>query len=820
MPLCYWPIIALILSAATGAAVARAWGRAVRSTRPHSRPSPTTPGLRAADHARQSAQLGRQAHPPGRNPQPGSARQVRINLPADSGPEVRVTVEDLRSRRRGAILYSGIQPVVAPEAAPADRPAALRQAWEAMTAVGTRGGLRRLRSSVSPEIALAAAAALLYLITRLWMIDTFPIFFYSDEANNVWHGEQALQNGLLGDDGAWPAVYFPWDSNRWTPAITVYLHGLAAALFGKSIFVARTLNVLITLAGTLAVASILKQHFHSRFWWASILLAVSIPTWFLYSRTVFDAVACVALYAVFLLAYLHYRFRSPRALPLTVLAGALSFYSYSNMHALILLLGACLAVSDFGYHALHRRIWLRTLPLLAFLAFPFFQFRSLHPDSFVENLTAIGSYWVQDLSLPAKLVRYAQTYVQGLNPLYWFVPQVQQTSILPNQNLAGAGHLGIVMLPLISAGLYACLRSLRSPAHRVVLLSMLVVPVGAALDSIEITRVLPMIVPALILGVLGLEWLSARLPTVPYGVLATVLAVVLSGLGIARMRGALIDGPTSYLDYGLEGAQFGAKQVFQDTIPRLLAEDPEALVVMTTTWANNTDQYPRFFFSKEDQARIGFGNARDYLLQKRPVGPHIIVGMTPAEYRDAVASPLLARVDVETVIYAPTGDPAFYFARFEYAEGADQHFRQQELLRLQPVESTVQILGQEASVWHSMLSDTDINHLFDGLTETVVRGDRVNPFRVEVRFPQPIELHAVSLTVGSIPDFTVALVISSPSSSEPLSLSERFKDLGLDPTVTIQLPASGVTASTIALEITDNTVGPEAMIHVWEISFR
>ncbi len=652
------------------------------------------------------------------------------------------------------------------------------------------------------------------------MIDTFPIFFYSDEANNVWHGEQALQHGLLGDDGGWPAVYFQWDSNRWTPAITVYLHGLAAALFGKSIFVARTLNVLITLAGTLAVATILKEYFRSRFWWASILLAISIPAWFLYSRTVFDAVASVALYAVFLLAYMQYRFRSPRALPLAVLAGALTFYSYSNMHALILLLGACLLVSDFRYHFLHRRFWLRTLPLLAILTIPFIQFRNLHPDSFVENLTAIDSYWVQDLSLPAKLVRYAQTYLQGFNPFFWFVPKPEQMSILPNQNLAGAGHLGIVMLPLISAGLYASLRSLRSPAHRVILLSMLVVPVGAALDSIEITRVLAMVVPALLVGTLGLEWLSARLPTVPYGVQATVLAVVLAGLGFARMHGALVDGPTSYRDYGLEGAQFGAKQVFQDTIPRLLAEDPEAVVVMTTTWANNTDEYPRFFFSKEDLARVGFGNARDYLVSKLPVGPHVLIGMTPAEYRDAVASPLLARIDVETVIDAPNGDPAFYFARFEYAEGADQYFRQMELLRLQPVEDTVQILGQTATVSHSRLNDTDIQRLFDGSKETVVRGDRVNPLRVEVRFPQPIVLHEVSLTVGSIRDFTVGLQVSASSSSEPLSLSERFKDLGADPTVTFLLPAPGVTASTIALELTDNTAGPEAMIHVWEITFR
>jgi hypothetical protein len=822
MPPCLWTVIALFLSAATGAAVARAFGRVLPSGRRGSRISPpaVTPGQGTPLPTPLPTLPEGQVEPPSRSRQGGSGREIRLNLPADAGPQVRVTVESLPTRGRSTFLYSGILPVEDPKQASLVRPRGLRGAWAALTATGARWRSGPLRAHGSPEIAIAVAAALLYLITRLWMIDTFPIFFYSDEANNVWFGEQALQHGLLGDDGAWPAVYFPWDANRWTPAISVYLHGVVAALFGKSILVARTVNVLLTLAGTLAVAWILKEHFRSRHWWASILLAIGIPAWFLYSRTVFDTVAATCYYAVFLLTYLHYRFHSARALPLAALAGAMAFYSYSNMQAIMVLLSACLFVSDFRYHAAHRRIWLGTLPLVAILAVPFIQFRSLHPGSFVGNLTAIGSYWVEDLPLLAKLARYAQIYLQGLNPLFWFAPQVGQTSVLPNQNLAGSGHLGILMLPLMSLGLYVSLRNLRSPAHRLVLLSMLVVPVGAALDSIEITRVLAMVVPALILGGLGLEWLAARLPTIPYGVQAVVLAVALAGLGLARMHGALVDGPTSYTDYGLEGAQFGAKAVFQDTLPRLLAEDPKAVIVMTTTWANNTHEYPRFFFSKEDQARVGFGNARDYLVSKLPAGPHVIIGMTPAEYRDAVASPLLARVDVETVIYAPNGDPAFYFARFEYAEYADRYFRQQDLLRLQPVESTVQILGQSASVWHSRLSDSDISRLFDGLKETVVRGDRVNPLRVEVRFPQPIVLREVSLTVGSIQDFTVGLEVSSPSSSEPISLSERFRDLGLDPTVTFQLPAPGVTTSTIALEIFDNTLGPEAQIHVWEITFH
>jgi 4-amino-4-deoxy-L-arabinose transferase-like glycosyltransferase len=753
----------------------------------------------------------------------GDPQEIRLRLPPDAGPQIRVTVETSPADGHASSLYTALVPL---HQAPgrvelaADRSAKPHQWVEWWRTVRDRLRVGAIARKLPLDSSLAAIAVVVYLATRLWAIDTFPVFFYSDEANNVWFGEQALQHGLLGEDGSWPAVYFPWDSNRWTPALTVYVYGLTAAVFGKSIVVARSTGAFITLAGVLAVAWILKDHFRSRFWWASILLAACIPTWFLYSRTVFDAVAATSLYAIFLFAYLRYRFRSPGYLGLAAIAGAAAFYSYSNMQAIIAALAACLLVSDLRYHVSNSRTWLRVSPLLVLLAVPLMEFRILHPTAVTENLSAIGSYWMEGLSFSAKLGRYALNYLHGLNPIYWFAPQNGESEILPDQSIPGAGHLGILMLPLVALGLIVALRNLRSPLHRLLLFSVLVVPVGGALDTIEITRVLAMVIPALILAVVGLDLLASRLTAIPRVLQTAFVAVVLAALGIARLTGALANGPTWSSDYGLGGSQFGAKAVFQDAIPQLLAEDPARVVIMTTTWANNVDQYPRFFLSQEMQLRVKFGNVRDYLSTRLELNPGMVIVMTPPEFADAQASPVLASIDVLKTILAPDGKPAFYFARLTYVEDVDRVLEQVYASQQQLVEDIVDLKGQTVQILHSRLGDGLPANMFDGDPGSLVRGDRVNPFEVELRFTQPILLSGVSLTTGSMGDFSVDLQVFTSPDAEPWSVSQRYTGLPADPTVSLELPTPAPSVSVLRLQITDHTAGREAQIHVREIDLR
>lgn len=675
----------------------------------------------------------------------------------------------------------------------------------------------RMAESHLPDTALAAVAALLYLVTRLWAIDSFPIFFYSDEANYVLFGEQALQHGLLGADSAWPALYFELETNRWTPGLSVYIHGLVAAAFGKSISTARTTSALISLGGMLALAWFLKEFFRSRFWWASILLGVSIPAWFLYSRTAFDTVVATSFYAAFLFTYMLYRFRSHRYLPLAAVVGAAAFYSYSNMQATMALLAACLLASDYRYHAFHRRVWWRSLPVLAFLALPFVEFLCLHPHAFADHLRAIGSYWFEGSSLPAALSQYGQRYLRGLSPVYWFVPQTGDANVLPNQSIPGAGHLGIVMLPLVSLGLCVTLRRLRSPAHRIVLLSLLVIPAGGAMDTVEIPRVLALIVPALILAVLGLDLLGSRLPGIRHTLQALFVAIALSALGLARLHAGVVHGPTWYSDYGSEGMQYGAKQIYAEAIPRLLRANPDALIIMSTTWANNTHVYPRFFLSAEQAARVTPGTVHGFLQQKLELDRQMIFGMTPREYREAIADPVIQDAEVLEIIPDPAGEPAFYFARLTYAEQADAIFRERAQARQKLIEETVDVEGQSVRVLHSVLGSGVIQHAFDGDFDTLVRGEGANPFVVDVLFPQPRDIPSVTITVGTMPDFTITTALVGSGPNGKTRYSQRYTDLGLDPTVKLDFGDAGKDVTELRIELMDNRAGPVALIHVRDI---
>src|SRR5262249_53510350 len=67
----------------------------------------------------------------------------------------------------------------------------------------------------STSARLFGVGVLLCLVTRVWAIDQFPIYFYSDEANSVLLGQHLLANHLVGSDGIVLPLYFEGDNNRW-----------------------------------------------------------------------------------------------------------------------------------------------------------------------------------------------------------------------------------------------------------------------------------------------------------------------------------------------------------------------------------------------------------------------------------------------------------------------------------------------------------------------------------------------------------------------------------------------------------------------------
>jgi hypothetical protein len=668
----------------------------------------------------------------------------------------------------------------------------------------------------------------IYAITRLWALDRFPIFFFADETANPLFAIGLIARGFRDASGNWFPLYFDAAANRWTPLLSVYVHAVTLLLFGKSLFVTRATSAVFSLLAAASVGLILKQVFKLRFWWVGALLLGLTPAWFLHSRTAFETVIMVSFFAAFLLCYMLYRARSPRYLYAALVLGAAAFYTYSNGQSLMAAMGVLLLISDWRYHWEQRRIVARGLALGLLLILPLLIFRIQHPSAFGDTLRTIDSYLTQNITIAEKVQLIAQTYFYALSPQYLFLPNDHD---LPRHTMLGYGHMGLALLPLVLVGLAISLWRWRSSPHRAVLLSALAAPVGAALVGVGITRVLALVIPTSLLAGLGLnailEWLSGRLAkwqplsARAAGLVSAAAFVLLAWASLGMLRDALTNGPLWYHDYGLYGMQYGAEQLFGEAIPAELAADPNVTLMVSSTWANGTDEFVTFFLKPAQQARIMIRDLDYYTFSQNDLTNAVLV-MTPGEYQAAVADKKFKSVQVQRILPYPDGTPGFYFARLTYADDVAAIFAAEEADRQKPVEESFVLDGQTVTVRHSQFDAGQLRDMFDGDRFTLARGQEANPLMVELVFPQPRNLTGLTLDLGAMDYFSVTVTLTTADSAVPVVFSQPpYQHLPADPHVTLDLSTiqggAPVPVKTLRLEIKDLLAGRTAHIHVREI---
>jgi hypothetical protein len=168
----------------------------------------------------------------------------------------------------------------------------------------------------------------------------------------------------------------------------------------------------------------------------------------------------------------------------------------------------------------------------------------------------------------------------------------------------------------------------------------------------------------------------------------------------------------------------------------------------------------------------------------------------------------------------PDGSPGFYFARLEYSAQADALFEQERLARQQPVTETIEIDDQVVTVTHTQLGGGQLRDLVDGDPFTVLRGVEANPIVFDFQFPAARPLSGVTLTTGTMADFTVTLRLYAPGAAEPTVYAQSYRGLPDDPSVTLQFGQAPPAADRIVVEILDQRAGPAALIHVREVTFN
>lgn len=715
-------------------------------------------------------------------------------------------------------------------------------------------------------LAAFVVAMLIYAATRLIGLADYPIYFFSDEAIQAVSAADLIRDGFRNSDGMlWP----PYFKNFavWNLGLSVYLQLLPVRLFGMSVYVTRLVSVFVGMVGVAAVAATLRNVFRARGWYLSVLLLAATPAWFLHSRTAFETAEMVAFYALFILCYLLYRTRSAVWVYPAMVFAAAAFYSYSNGQAIIGLLVLALAVVDAPYHlrqiretrdeirvksarsdrisylvsrisyfvSRYRLVLLVVLALL--LIWPYVRFRLAYPTDLSYHLRSLNSYWFNDISTAEKLGQFADRYLYGLSPAYWFRPNDHD---LARHRMVGYyGHMRPEFLPLIVLGIVVAVGGMfgkgegekgrRGAGYRVVLLALLAAPVGAALVDIAVTRVLSVVVPATLLAGIGIDWILVRLARLGRGegekgrkgerargsaVVAAGAFVVLALMSLGMLRLALSEGPTWFTDYTMGGMQYGARQLF-GIIEERLAADPATRVMLTPDWANGTTMFPQFFLTPEQQARVQTFNVDAFIGEKRELTPDMLFIMMPAEVDRARASGKFERVDIEGEIPYPDGRTGFYLVRLAYMPDIDAVFAAElEELR-RPVTEPGTLDGAPVTVTHTRFEAGQLSDLFDGDTFTLVRHISANPVRYEIVFDAPRPVSGLALDLGSM-DAGVAVTLIAPD-GQSAAYSQEFRGLGPDPHIELPFPDPPPLVASMTLELRDLNRGEDVKIHVREL---
>jgi hypothetical protein len=671
----------------------------------------------------------------------------------------------------------------------------------------------------------------LYLATRLIQLPDFPIYFFTDEAIQTQHAADLINNGYKDAQGVFLPTYFE-NGGQYNLSLSVYAQVLPTLIFGKSIWVTRGVSVLVTLVAAVSLGLILRDSFHSRYWWLGPLLLATTPTWFLHSRTAFETVLMTSMYAGFLYFYLRYRRGHPASLLIALVFGALAFYAYSPGQVIMVVTGLFLLIADARYHWQNRKMALLGLGLLTLLTLPYVRFSLAEGQERFQHLTVLNSYWVKPIPLYEKIINYILHYLKGFNPLYWFWPNPSFIeSLWPQVNLPswsfsnqldltrhtmrGYGHLLWVTFPFWVIGLVRCIKRFKDPAHRTLILATLAAPSGAAIVDWGITRGMVFIIPTLIITALGLDsaftWLERKFKNFHYARISTLFFVVSAFFSAWMLGDALINGPTWYYDYGLAGMQYGGRQVFSQAIEIARAE-PDTTVLVSSTWANGPDVVMRYF--TDDLPNVRMGNINAFAERYQPLDRNLLFIMTEDDLRFIEESEKFTDVTVEETLPYPDGREGFYLVRLNYVENIQAILEAERIARQTLLIETLTINGQAMEVHYPTLDMNEIGHIFDGDPTTLIRTLEANPLRLILKFVQPIEVNKITAIVGGTPTRVSATALLGES--ELGIKTTEVESALVNRNVALHFQEN-LFADTINIEIFNPHDGEIAHVHLWEI---
>jgi 4-amino-4-deoxy-L-arabinose transferase-like glycosyltransferase len=317
------------------------------------------------------------------------------------------------------------------------------------------------------------------------------------------------------------------------------------------------------------------------------------------------------------------------------------------------------------------------------------------------------------------------------------------------------------------------------------------------------------------------RWPQPKLWNLSQTTLALSAFVVLVSANVLMLNDALRNGPLWFRDYGLGGMQYGAFQIF-DILEKYVKEHPETRVIFSPDWANGTDVIARFFLG--DATPIQIGSVRGHITQKLPLDDNTLFIMTPQEYNAVLENTKFAKIDVETIISYPDGNPGFYFVHLRYVDNIDEIFAAEKAARQVLQETVLTIDGQEVQLRYPYLDSEfqpqSMALIFDNDPFTVAKTFETNPFVFEMIFPAPRTLNGFSIIIGSATvQVTLKCYSTSTSGAEPIVYTFDGEGTRQQPELSFDLPEP-TEAQVLRVEVLDLLSPEQSKVHIWELKLH
>jgi hypothetical protein len=741
--------------------------------------------------------------PDGLSPQDPHNNHLQIDLYLAPGEKLNLSVETRPGPPEVQITQAGARASVIPPNAVHLLAHGLKTAWSWLKN-GGRG--------------LFLLAMLVYLATRLVGLVEFPVSFTGREAASANLAYDLLQNEGHNADGSLLPLYQQGYSSNYDFGWLVYLQLPAVLLFGKSVLAIRASEALVSSLTALWLSLILRDIYHQPRWWLAPLALAAVPTWFIHTRLALGYSTAVAFYSGFLYYYLLAFVRRPIYLYPAFLFGMLASYTSTSLPLILMVTAFLFFVSNPRHFWRQPKTTAGALLLLVGLVFLQFNFFWQHPGEIARQLDASGSLWNAQKTLESKLFYGVANYLWAINPKRWFFRLDPEAPLFAMKYYT---LLPWTYLPFLLTGLGVAFYRVRETIYRLPLLSLVAVPATAALADPAARRMLVIVIPFVLFSIIGLDYLTTelhlparlkKLLDLPGSINSQKVVYVLAGLlaagAILMTADAVRLGPRWYSETGMEGNQYGARQVFEQA--KRIYQNSQSEVWIEPGWLPDLDQTARFFIPAAMPVYLKAFDQNEFdpelSLQRR------VYGLTCTTYNQL--DPLkFSQISVSSILYLPDGRPAFYFVRLAYTEEIQKILNEEKALHRVLVGDQIQLNGQTVNVRRSKLTEGQLSDLFDNDPGTLIKTEQINPLVLEFIFKKPLALRGLSLWVGNEPVRISVTVNQANLYISEAGLVDDFKTVNVSFNETL-------TVSLLKIELLDSASPENSPVHLWGIQLE